>query len=622
MAGANPAAPNTPEASSTPDPSAAPTAGSGAGETFDVVVVGAGAAGMSAAITAAAKGLSTVLIEKSPYWGGSTSRSGGGVWIPNNAVLQRDGVDDTVERAREYVHAIVGEHAPQARIDAYIDRGPEALSFLMANAPLDFEWVRDYSDYYPEAPGGRLGGRSIEPRPFDARRLGADLATLHPQYTKVPLNMIVLQSDYRWLNIGVRHWRGIARMAKIAARFTWGRIRGRKNIAMGAALAAELLLGVRRAGVPVRLNTALVELLTDGDGAGERVVGVRAETDGRTVDIAASHGVVLACGGFEHNAQMRREYQREPISAEWTTGAPTNTGDGINAGLKIGTAVSMMDDAWWGPAMMLPRGPWFALSERSVPGSFIVNGRGERFMNESLPYVEAVHRMYGGEFGRGEGPAENLPAWLIFDQRCRNRYLFASVTARQPLPRKWFDSGFVVKASSIAELAHQIGVPTDALIATTDRFNGFARSGVDADFQRGKSGYDHYYGDITNKPNPSLGAVAKPPFYAVQMVPGDLGTKGGIDTDAAGRALRADGSAIPGLYAAGNTSAPVMGHTYAGPGATIGPAMVFGYLAALDIAGNATAARPPAGTSPATGSLPPAESVPSTGALPSTGTGA
>ncbi|MCH5645203.1 3-oxosteroid 1-dehydrogenase [Gordonia sp. ABSL49_1] len=550
------------------------------GEEFDVIVVGAGAAGMSAAITAANKGLRTVLIEKSPYWGGSTSRSGGGVWIPNNSVLKRDGVEDTPDKAREYVHAIIGEHAPADRIDAYIDRGPEALDFLMAHAPLDLEWVKNYSDYYPEAPGGRLGGRSIEPRPFDARRLGDDLKTLHPQYTKAPLNMVVLQSDYRWLNIGMRHPKGIGRMGKVAARFFWSRSRGKKNIAMGAALAAELLLGVRSAGVPIRFDTGLKDLVTENG----RVTGVIAESDGAEVTIRARRGVILACGGFEHNAEMRKKYQRDPIGSDWTTGATSNTGDGINAGLKIGAAVSHMDDAWWGPTIPLPRGPWFALSERSVPGTFIVDMAGKRFMNESLPYVEAVHQMYGGEFGQGDGPGEHVPAWMVFDQRCRNRYLFAGINARQPLPKKWFESGVVVKAGSIAELAEKIGVPADALKATTDRFNGFAKTGTDEDFHRGASGYDHYYGDITNKPNPSLGAVDKAPFYAVKMVPGDLGTKGGIDADASGRALRADGSVIDGLYAAGNTSAPVMGHTYAGPGATIGPALVFGYLAALDCA--------------------------------------
>jgi 3-oxosteroid 1-dehydrogenase len=181
---------------------------------------------------------------------------------------------------------------------------------------------------------------------------------------------------------------------------------------------------------------------------------------------------------------------------------------------------------------------------------------------------------------------------MIMDTRCRGRYLFAGLTAKQPIPKSWLESGVIVKADTIAELAEKIGVPADKLTATTERFNGFARKGVDEDFGRGTSGYDHYYGDITNKPNPSLGPVDKGPFYAVKMVPGDLGTKGGIVTDEDGRALRPDGSVIDGLYAAGNTSAPVMGHTYAGPGATIGPAMVFGYLAALDAKAKADAAAP------------------------------
>ncbi|EGD53914.1 3-oxosteroid 1-dehydrogenase [Gordonia neofelifaecis] len=549
-------------------------------ETFDVIVVGAGGAGLAAALTAASKGLKTVLIEKSPYWGGSTSRSGGGVWIPNNSVLKRDGVEDTPDEARRYAHAIIGDHAPAERIDTYIDRGPEALDYMIAHAPLELEWVKGYSDYYPEAPGGRAMGRSVEPKPFDARRLGDDLATLHPQYTKAPLNMVVLQSDYRWLNTGFRNWRGPARMAKVGARFFWARSRGKKMIAMGAALAAELLLGCREAGVDIRLNTPLTELVTV-DGA---VVGVKVGTgeDGATTELRARYGVILGSGGFEHNPEMRAKYQRAPIGSEWTTGAPSNTGDGINAALAAGAEVSLMDDAWWGPTIPLPKGPWFALSERSVPGTFIVNTRGERFMNESLPYVEAVHEMYGGEFGQGDGPGENVPGWLIFDQRCRNRYLFAGITARQPLPKSWLKSGVVVKAETLDELAEKTGLPADKLRATTDRFNGFARSGKDEDFHRGDSSYDHYYGDITNKPNPSLGVVDKAPFYAVKMVPGDLGTKGGINTDIAARALRADGSVIEGLYAAGNTSAPVMGHTYAGPGATIGPAIVFGYLAALD----------------------------------------
>ncbi|MCQ4119615.1 3-oxosteroid 1-dehydrogenase [Rhodococcus tibetensis] len=562
------------------DNHASPTAKELADQSFDVVVVGSGAAGMSAAITAAARGLTVVIVEKSPYWGGSTSRSGGGVWIPGNTVLQRDAPPDDLEAARQYVHSIVGPAVDPERIDTYINRGPEALQFLIDHSPLKLEWVKNYSDYYPEAPGGLATGRSCEPVPFDARALGDDLDTLHPPYSKTPLNVVVKQSDYRWLSTGFRTWRGPVRMVRVGLRSVVAKVRRQHLIGMGAALMAELLLGVRKAGIPLQLNTELTDLVTENG----RVVGVVVTSNEQTMTLRATHGVVLACGGFDNNAEMRRKYQREPIGSDWTTGAPTNTGDGINAALKLGAGVSFMNDAWWGPSIPLPKGPWFALAERSLPRSIMVNDRGERFMNESLPYVEAVHRMYGGEFGQGDGPGENIPAWLIFDQTYRDRYLFASVTARAPLPRKWLESGAIVKASTLEGLAEKIGVPVDRFTATVERFNRFARLGVDEDFHRGESKYDHYYGDISNKPNPSLGELTKGPFYAAKMVPGDLGTKGGINTDTAGRALREDGTVIEGLYAAGNTSAPVMGHTYAGPGATIGPALVFGYLASLDIA--------------------------------------
>lgn len=215
----------------------------------------------------------------------------------------------------------------------------------------------------------------------------------------------------------------------------------------------------------------------------------------------------------------------------------------------------------------------------------IVNMAGRRFMNESMPYVEACHHMYGGQYGQGPGPGENVPAWLIFDQQYRDRYIFAGLQPGQRIPKKWLDSGVIVMADTVEELAGKTGLPPGEFRFAVDRFNGFARLGVDEEFHRGESAYDRYYGDPTNKPNPNLGEIAHPPYYAAKLVPGDLGTKGGIRTDIHGRALRDDGSVIDGLYAAGNASAPVMGHTYPGPGGTIGPAMTFGYLAALHIAG-------------------------------------
>ncbi|UGT55496.1 3-oxosteroid 1-dehydrogenase [Nocardia asteroides] len=549
-------------------------------DAVDVVVVGSGAAGMTAAITAARHGLSVVVVEKASRWGGSTARSGGGVWIPGNPVLRDQAPPDDLAAARAYLRHIIGDDVAPELIDTYLDRGVEAFEYLAEHTPLAMRWVPGYSDYYPEAPGGRAHGRSVEPVPFDARGLGADLATLEPDYGKAPRNLVLTQADFRQIHLGLRNPRSPLRALRIGTRWIAGRVRGRHLLARGQALSAMLCQGLRAAGVPLLLETPLLALSTTGT----RVTGVRVGRDGGAREITARRGVVLACGGFEHDEAMRKQYQRAPIGTEWTVGATGNTGDGIRAGQALGAATAFMDDAWWGPSIPLPRTPWFCLAERNLPGSLIVNDRAQRFMNESLPYVEATHRMYGGEHGRGEGPGENLPAWLIFDQRYRDRYLFAGLPPRQPLPKRWFDAGVLARADSIDALAREIGVPAAGLTATVTRFNGFARTGVDEDFGRGTSAYDHYYGDPRQRPNPNLGALETGPFYAARLVPGDLGTKGGLVTDAHARVLRADGTTVAGLYAAGNVGAPVMGHTYAGPGATIGPAIVFGYLAALDLA--------------------------------------
>lgn len=551
--------------------------GGGPESTHDVVVVGSGAAGMSAAITAAALGLDTVLLEKTSRWGGSTARSGGGVWVPGNDALRGRLPADDLEAARRYVHHIVSGVDPE-RIDAYLDHGAEALRFLTEHSALDLRWVRGYSDYLPESPGGRAAGRSCEPRPFDARALGADLETMEPFYAKVPMNVVLTQADYRWINTGFRHWRGPLHMARVAARTAVAKARRQRLLGMGGALVASLMVGVRRLGVPVHLDTGMRALIEEEG----RVTGV-VTTDGRRFH--ARRGVILACGGFDHDLRMRAEHHRPPAGPELSLGAAGNTGDGIRAAEELGAATDLMDDAWWAPSIPLRKGPWFALAERSLPGGILVDGTGRRFMNESLPYVEATHRMFGGEHGRGEGPAEHLPCWLLFDTTYRRRYVFAGIPGGRPLPASWIRDGYVLRADTVEELAERIGVPADALTGTVARFNGFARTGVDEDFHRGESAYDHYYGDLTNRPNPSLGAIETGPFYAVPMVPADLGTKGGIVADPRGRVLREDGTVVDGLYAAGNTSAAVMGHTYAGPGATIGPAMVFAYLAARDCAG-------------------------------------
>ncbi|WP_020671779.1 3-oxosteroid 1-dehydrogenase [Amycolatopsis nigrescens] len=548
-------------------------------EEFDVVVVGSGAAGMTAALAAARQGLDVVVVEKAGRFGGSTARSGGGVWIPDNEALRAAGIEDTAERAGEYLQAIIGDVVPAERRTAYLEHGPEVVSFVHRHTPLRFGWVRDYSDYHPEAPGGRAGGRSVEPKALDGRLLGAELANLEPPYSAPPLGVPITQADYRWLSLIARHPKGVLRMFGLGLRWLAGRLTGKKLLSMGQALAAGLRIGLLRAEVPVWLDTPLLDLIVEDDA----VTGVLVRRNGAEVRLRARRGVILGSGGFEWNEEMRKKYQRAPIGTEWTVGAKANTGDGINAGLKLGAAVDLMDDAWWGPSIPLTGGPWFALAERSRPGCVLVNARGERFVNESAPYVEAVHAMYGG----GEGPGENIPTWLVFDQRYRNRYMFTGLGPRQPLPGRWFKAGIAAKAATVASLAERIEVPAEALEATVRRFNGFARAGVDQDFHRGDSAYDHYYGDPRNRPNPSLGPLDQAPYYAIKIVPGDLGTKGGLCTDVHARVLREDGSVIENLYAAGNASAAVMGRTYAGPGATIGPAMVFGYLAARHLADKA-----------------------------------
>ncbi|MGW2232733.1 3-oxosteroid 1-dehydrogenase [Streptomyces sp. NPDC001759] len=544
--------------------------------TYDVVVIGSGAAGMTAALTAARRGLSTVVLEKAATFGGSAARSGAGVWIPNNHVILAAGVPDTPAKAAAYLAAVVGSDVPAARQSAFLAHGPDMISFVMANSPLRFRWMEGYSDYYPELPGGLPNGRSIEPDQLDGNLLGAELARLNPPYMQVPTGMVVFSADYKWLALAAVSARGAAVAAECLARGTKAAVLGQKPLTMGQSLAAGLRKGLMDAGVPVWLGTPLTDLYVEG-GA---VTGAVVTRDGGPGLVRARRAVVVGSGGFEHNAAMRSQYQQQPIGTDWTVGAKENTGDGIRAGQRAGAALGLMDDAWWGPAIPLPDQPYFCLAERTLPGGLLVNAAGARFVNEAGPYSDVVHTMY-----RLDPTAPDIPAWLIVDQNYRNRYLFKDVAPTFTFPDSWYSSGAVRKAWTLDALATAVGIPAAALRATVDRFNSQALQGKDPDFHRGDSAYDHYYTDPSVLPNSCLAPLWLPPYYAFRIVPGDLGTKGGMVTDARARVLRADGSVIPGLYAAGNASAAVMGHSYAGAGSTIGPAMTFGYIAALDIAG-------------------------------------
>jgi len=536
---------------------------------FDVVVVGAGAAGMTAALTAAKRGLSCVVLEKAPTFGGSAARSGAGIWIPNNEIILAAGVPDTPEKARQYLAAVVGD-IPVSRQQAYLTYGPQMISFVMRNSPLNFRYMDGYSDYYPEYPGGIARGRSIEPEVLDGRILGAELANLNPPYLAVPAGMVIYGADYKWLALALVNAKGAATAAAALARGTAAALAGQKPLTMGQALAGGLRAGLMQANVPVWLNTGLEDLHVE-NGAVKGVLTSRGL-------VRARRGVIMGSGGFEHNAEMRAQYQRQPIGTQWTVGAKENTGDGHRAGLRVGAAVDLMDDAWWGPVIPTAGSPYFCLAERTLPGGLMINAAGQRFVNEAAPYSDVVHVMYD------KNPANPcIPAWLIVDQNYRNRYLFSDVAPALPLPDSWYQSGAVVKNWSLDGLASAIGVPAAALKATVSRFNNQALSGRDPDFRRGDSAYDHYYTDPAVFPNSCLAPLWVAPYYAFKIVPGDLGTKGGMVTDARARVLRPDGSVIPGLYAAGNVSSAVMGHSYAGAGSTIGPAMTFGYVAGNDI---------------------------------------
>ena len=544
----------------------------------DVLIVGSGGGGMVAALVANDHGQEALVLEKTAFYGGSTARSGGGIWIPCNYLMKQAGVDDSPEQARTYLQATVGGRSPQASRDAYVSNAAAMIDWLRAHTAASFSYMPGYSDYYPELPGGKPQGRAIEAELFDGGRLGADLAQLRPPYVDMPGGLAFRAKEFQQLTMVMRTWRGKAAAARVGARVVLNRLRGKRMLMMGQSLIGSMRLSLKQRNVPLWLSTALTDLVVE-DG---RVVGVCAERDGKPLTIRARKAVILAAGGFEHNQEMRTKYQRHPISTQWTVGSEGNTGDTIQAGMRLGAATDLMDEAWWGPTSLPPgKAPAFHVGERGHPGIIMVGQNGNRFTNESASYVQVVQHMY-----RKHSDADpHVPCYFIFDQRFRDNYIFGTLFPRQPIPGQFFKSGYIKKADTIEGLAGQLNIPPAVLQLTVQRFNGFARDGKDLDFARGESAYDHYYGDPTNKPNPNLAPLEQPPFYGVAAYPGDLGTKGGLVTDEFGRVLEPGGEIIEGLYCVGNNAASVMGTTYPGPGCTIGTTMTFGYIAARHIAG-------------------------------------
>ncbi|MDO5736834.1 MAG: FAD-dependent oxidoreductase [Propionibacteriaceae bacterium] len=548
-------------------------------ETYDIVVVGAGT-GLFAGIAAAGAGLKTLVVEKSEYLGGSTAMSGGGLWMPGNSVLREARTGDTRERAETYLDNLVGDTAPRERRVAYLEHSPAAVDLLRSATPLSFSHMREYSDYVSELEGGSAIGRSIEAKPFDMASLGDDEELVRASGVSAPVPMPITSVDYKWMNLMVR--KPVKAFPKVfwrVAQGIGGKLLFKRNyVAGGQALAAGLIAGARRAGVEMRLQTPLRDLVMDGD----RVSGVVVEQGGEEVRIEATKGVILAAGGFDHNMDMRQEYQSELLE-RWSLGNPANTGGVINIAERHGAALTLMDQSWWFPAIPpVKKGdvPSVMLAERSLPGSMIVDCTGHRFFNESSDYMNAGQIMLGLK----DGEDAHLPVWMIFDQQYRNSYVFGgSVFPRMKLPKAWYEAGIAHKADTIGELAAKLDMP--GLTDGAARFNSLAAQGKDDDFNRGRSAYDRYYGDPTVTPNPNLRPLTEGPFYAVQVVPGDLGTCGGVMADENARALREDGSAIDGLYAIGNSAGNAFGHFYPGAGATIGQGLTFGLVAVNHAAG-------------------------------------
>ena len=562
----------------------------GCDHSFDVIVVGSGAAGLTAAWAASRAGLTVVILEKASVFGGNTALSGGGAWMPNSPALLRHGQKDDPEALLKYLRAIA-PMVDSERQRRFLEEAPKLHKALEDELPYfknAFEWYAGYSDYHPHLGGNPLG-RGLWPAPIEFDAIGEEAAALRPSRIRMEMpkgttRLWMKSRDFK--DVAKMYWDGwtLTRykvFVRFALRILKGTITRRYVATSGKALVIRLRKATKEAGVPLWLSTPLKSLITD-NGA---VVGVNAEKDGKPVRIKANRGVIVAAGGFEFNKEMRARFQ--PFVAEdFSSGAPSNTGDGIRAGEAVGAATDLMDGAWWMPALVRPDWPSPSGWDRQSPYQFIVNSAGVRFVNESTNYVSFGQAQIDGH---RTGVSHN-PVFMITDHYGWTHNIIYGHLPGKPIPREWLDHGSIAVADTLEELAKKIGMFPQQLKATAERFNEFARNGRDLDFQRGESPYDHYYGNPRLK-NPNLAEVRQPPFYAIKLGLSDLGTNGGLLTNPNAQVLDKNGRVIPGLYAAGNSSASIMGYSYAGAGATIGPAMTFGWIAANTCAGLVNSAR-------------------------------
>ncbi|GIX31328.1 MAG: 3-oxosteroid 1-dehydrogenase [Porticoccaceae bacterium] len=558
-----------------------------AGASFDVVVVGSGAAGATAALRAAERGLSVVILEKSHKFGGTSATSGGVIWVPNH---QLSANDDSREQAEAYLGALIRRPVRRERLAAYLDAAPRLAHWLKSlGVPLQ---VATWPDYYPDLPGARAD-RSLVCETFDGRLLGDHFLLMREQYSrfKVMNRYAIDLAEFFALSTQAPGWQWV--FLKMAARY-WAdlgtRRLGRRDrrFTQGAALMGHLYWRIFARGVPLWLECALEELVVREG----RVAGVVASRFGRRFEVEARRGVVLAAGGFEWNQALRERFLPLPGRIYHSSTPPhQNRGEALLAAEALGAATEHTDSLWWMPTMDLPitaasnfEEIHQAAFDVGRPGSVCVNRNGVRFANEAASYDEFGAAMVADQLANGA----NAPCWLVFDSRFRRRWtaggLLPSILMPDwKVPRDWWDH-YLFRAPTLAELAAKIGVPGEALERTVANMNEYARTGVDPEFGRGGNAYDRMFGDPAQQPNPCLGPIDRPPFYAVPIQVGDLGTKGGLAVDAAARVLDGEGRPISGLYAAGNCAASPFGDRYPGAGGTIGPAMTFAYLAVDDLA--------------------------------------
>jgi 3-oxosteroid 1-dehydrogenase len=557
-------------------------------EDYDLVVLGAGAGGMTAALVAAIEGLRVLLIERSDQIGGTTARSSGTVWIPNNPEQRRLDITGDEASARAYLDALVGERADRSLREAFIAAGPKMLEYLERHADMRFQIYRRHPDYRQELPGAADGGRPLEPLPFDGRSLGREFSRVRAPLRELMLfgGMMVTRAEAARLLRFASSRDSLLLAARLTLRYLADRLHYRRGtrLVLGNALAARLFKSLLDRRVPVWYEARTTALLTDNG----RVCGLRVERNGAIVRVRARRGVVLAGGGFPASPALRERYLPQPV-AEHTAAYEGCTGETLQLALDAGAALGTPgeDNALWFPSSIGRRSdgstivyPHIVL-DRSKPGLIAVNRAGRRFVDEAVSYHQFVRAMY-----RAHRESPCIPAMLVCDRRFIWNYGLGMIRPRTPSLRSFVDSGYLVTAPSIEALAAKIGVDAAGLVQTAVKNNEYARSGVDPEFGKGSNAYDLNNGDPENKPNPCIGAIREAPFCAVAVHPTPLGTSLGVRSNAQAEACDESGRAIAGLYACGNDMHSVMGGEYPGAGAQLGPAMTFGYVAALRAARN------------------------------------